>query len=70
MDSFDRDELMDQLDDILHSLYEIEDEWRDEIPDCSRDFKDATQGIESIIDTLKDMKCEDEDETEDESEDF
>ena len=69
MDSLDRDELMDQLGDILHELYELEDEWREDIPDCSRDWRDATQGIESIIDTLKDMKCED-DEEEDDSDDF
>ena len=69
MDSFDRDELMEQLSDILHELYELEDEWREEIPDCSRDWRDVTMGIESIIDTLKDLKCED-DEEEDESEDF
>ena len=59
MDSFDRDELIDQLGDILHELYELEDEWREDIPDCSRDWRDATQGIESIIETLKDLKCED-----------
>ena len=69
MDSFDRDELMDQLSDILHDLYEIEDEWREEIPDCSREFRDATMGIESIIDTLKDMKFDD-DEEEDDSDEF
>ena len=62
MDGYDRDELMDQLSDILHELYELEDEWREEIPDCSRDWRDATQGIESIIETLKDLKCEDDEE--------
>ena len=62
MDSFDRDDLIDQLGDILHELYELEDEWREEIPDCSRDWRDATQGIESIIEALKDLKCEDEEE--------
>lgn len=59
MDSFDRDELIDQLGDILYELYKLEDEWREDIPDCSRDWRDATMGIESIIDTLKDLKCED-----------
>ena len=67
MDSFDRDELIDQLGDILHELYELEDEWREDIPDCSRDWRDATQGIESIIDILRDLKCEDD---EDDTEEF
>lgn len=67
MDSFDRDDLMEQLSDILHELYELEDEWGEDIPDCSREWRDATMGIESIIDTLKDLKCEDD---EDDTEEF
>ena len=63
MDSYDRDELLDKLEEMIRDIYDIEDDFGDELEDCSQEFKDARLALSLIMDTVKNIKCpDDEDE--------
>jgi hypothetical protein len=64
MDSYDRDELVDKLEEMIGELCSIEEDFSEELEDCSEEFKDARIALLMIVNTVKDIKCSD-DEDED-----
>ena len=64
MDSYDRDELIDRLDEIIRDIYEMEEDFGDELEDCSQEFKDARLSLSMIRDAVEDIKCPDDNDEE------
>lgn len=59
MDSYDRDELIDRLEEIIRDIYDMEEDFGDELEDCSQEFKDARLSLSMIRDAVEDIKCPD-----------
>lgn len=63
MDSYDREDLIDKLEDMISELCSMEEDFSEELEDCSQEFKDARVALLMIANTVKDIKCaDDEDE--------
>ncbi len=62
MDSYDRDDIVDKIEVMLSDLYDIGDEFGEELGDESLDFlNDAKTYLELARSSIKDIVCEDED---------
>lgn len=63
MDSYDREDLIDKLEDMINELCSMEGDFSEELEDCSVEFKDARLAIFMIKETIEKIKCtDDEDE--------
>ena len=61
MDSFDRDDIVDKIEVMLSDLYDIGDEFGEELGEESLDFlNDAKTYLELARSSIKDIVCTDE----------
>jgi len=62
MDSYDRDDIVDKIEVMLSDLYDIGDEFGEELNEESLDYlNDAKTYLELARSSIKDIVCEDED---------
>ena len=62
MDSYDRDELIEKLEDLIIGIHEIEEDFGEELKDCSLELMDSRISLSLILDAVKAIKCPDDEE--------